>query len=134
MKGGGKVGAAVMRLQRRLHVRVLLCGMLLAYVAFVAQTTSRFTPYIAQYPPLFDLVGRLGTALLVIAALVCLRAYFASLQAYYLVFACLYGFAAMFTVASVWGQAFQLGIAGLTIGVSLFLFGCFDPNLRIKKQ
>ena len=100
-----------------------LVGLALAVFCGVAQQSSQLTPVLAKYPFLMACVASGGLLLLLFAAIVSLFATAKSRRRELYPLAALYLLLIVFVEGNQYGTAFQLSLAGLTVGGSLLVLG-----------
>ena len=115
--------AAIRRNSRWGGVAQIVIGLGILALCLTAQISSVLTPSLARYPVLLHGFASGGVLLLMLAAIVSfltvLRSRRRQLYPLSFTYLCLAAFAQL----NVWGQVFQLSLAGLTVGGGLVVLG-----------
>ena len=116
----------------RLGLILVLGGLALLALTGTAQFSSLLTPYLAAYPPLLTALGSGGVLLLCLAALACIGCAAYRHSTLWIVAAGTYLALAGLVRGFPLLTAFQLLVAGLTVGGGLLVLGGTHLRMHLK--
>jgi hypothetical protein len=100
---------------------------------FLAQATSRLNPYLEKSPVLLDMMPTLGTTLCLMLFIVSSSLYLFYKRTVYAFISLLSSIGTLFISISIWGEVFQITVAGLLIVITLLLL-LSTPDRFIRKN
>ena len=118
-------------IRRRYRVIYFGSGILTLVTALIAQTTSRFTPFLSNYPAALEIVASAGFYTLIAATLLYIFLFMRLRRTLYAAFVGLMISSLLLIRFTILGEAFQLSLAGLTIGGSLIILGCIQSKFVV---